>query len=180
MENLLFFENAQLFREWFAQHHHQASELWVGYYKKASKKPSMTWSESVDQALCYGWIDGIRKSIDDESYKIRFTPRRINSVWSAVNLKKMKELLAQGLMEAPGLAIYEQRKPENELTETKLSEAYRAKFEANTEAWAFFSKSAPSYQRQMIWWVMKAKKEATQLRRLDKLMEYSTMGKKMV
>ena len=106
MKNLLFFENAQLFREWLAQNHHQTSELWVGYYKKASKKPSMTWSESVDQALCYGWIDGIRKSIDEESYKIRFTPRRIDSVWSAVNLKKMKELLAQGLVEASGLAIY--------------------------------------------------------------------------
>lgn len=180
MENTLFFETAAHFREWLANNHDQASELWVGYYKKATKKPSMTWSESVDQALCYGWIDGLKKSIDEESYRIRFTPRRPNSVWSAVNLKKMKELTEQGLMQAAGLAIYEKRQPENEQKEVKLSEDYQKKLEANAEAWAFFSNAAPSYQRQMIWWVMKAKQEATRLRRLNKLIEYSAIGKKVV
>ncbi|EAY31724.1 YdeI/OmpD-associated family protein [Microscilla marina] len=180
MENMLFFKTPQDFREWLAQNHNQQKELWVAYYKKATQKPSITWSESVDQALCYGWIDGIRKTVDEESYKVRFTPRRPNSVWSAVNLKKMKVLQEQGLMEAPGLAIYEKRNPENDEKEAKLPEAYQQLLEANPVAWKFFSQSAPFYQRQMIWWVIRAKKETTQIRRLNKLIEYSAAGKKII
>lgn len=183
MENILFFATPEDFRNWLDQHHQQRSEQWVGYYKKATKKPSITWSESVDQALCYGWIDGIRKTIDEESYRIRFTPRRPNSLWSAVNLKKMKALIAQNLMQPAGLAIYEQRKPGNEYGDEQknnaLPEKYQQLLEANTAAWEFFRQAAPSYKRQMIWWIVNAKKEETQHRRLTKLIEYSAMGKKV-
>ncbi|OJJ22374.1 bacteriocin-protection protein [marine bacterium AO1-C] len=185
MNDVLFFATPAEFREWLAQNHDKLTEQWIGFYKKASKKPSITWSESVDQALCYGWIDGLRKKIDDESYKIRFTPRRKNSIWSAVNLKKMKELIEQGLMQASGLAIYEKRDPAKEQTygyEQKaktLPDEYLQVLKAHKKAWEFFSNSAPFYQRQMAHWVVSAKKEETQLRRLEKLITYSEQGKKV-
>ena len=186
MNDVLFFATPAEFRQWLAQNHDQLTEQWVGFYKKATKKPSITWSESVDQALCYGWIDGLRKKIDDESYKIRFTPRRRNSIWSAVNLKKMKELIEQDLMEAPGLAIYEKRDPAKEQPysyerkATTFPDRHLQVFQAEEKAWAFFSNAAPSYQRQMVFWVTSAKKEETQLRRLQKLIEYSEAGKKVM
>ena len=186
MNDILFFATPNDFRNWLAENYDQHTELWVGYYKKSTKKASITWPESVDQALCYGWIDGIRKSVDEESYKIRFTPRRPNSVWSAVNLKKMKELIAEGLMEKPGLEIYEKRKAEKEQIyayEQKqaaaLPEAYEKLLKANEAAWAFFEKSAPYYKRQMTWWIISAKKKATQINRLNKLIEHSAEGKKV-
>lgn len=185
MEEILFFATPEDFREWLAQNHDQQPEQWVGYYKKASKKPSMTWSESVDQALCYGWIDGLRKSIDEESYRIRFTPRRPNSIWSAVNLKKMKELISNGLMKKPGLEIFEKRKPEKaeiyayERKNAALPEEYIDLFKNNEKAWEFFQKAAPYYQKHITWWVISAKKKETQLKRLHKLIAHSEEGKKV-
>ncbi len=185
MTDTLFFATAIEFRQWLAQHHDKLTEQWIGFYKKATKKPSMTWSESVDQALCYGWIDGLRKKIDEESYKIRFTPRRRDSMWSAVNLKKMKVLIAEDLMEAPGLAIYEKRDPRKEQTysyeqkASALPQEYLQKIQANETAWQFFNNAAPSYQKQMIYWVTSAKQETTQLRRLEKLIAHSARGEKV-
>ena len=185
MTNVLFFETPADFREWLSQHYDKQTEQWIGLYKKATNKPSITWSESVDQALCFGWIDGLRKKIDEESYKIRFTPRRANSVWSAVNLKKMKELIAQGLMQPPGLEIYEKRDPAKEQIygyeqkATTLPEPYLQQLKANEKAWDFFSNAAPFYKKQMTHWISSAKKEETKQRRLLKLIEYSEAGKKV-
>ena len=130
----IFFEDQDAFREWLKSHHKTDSEQWVGYYKKATGLPSMTWSESVDQALCYGWIDGLRKSIDDKSYKIRFTPRKPNSNWSDVNIKKVAELKKKRLMRAAGLKAFEKRKPAKsrvyayENKPTRLSKEYESEF----------------------------------------------------
>ena len=148
--DVTFFPTPEDFRKWLAENHDQHNELWVGYYKKATKLPSITWPESVDEALCYGWIDGLRKSIDDKSYKIRFTPRRPNSIWSAVNLKRIKELIAEGRIQKAGMAIYEQRNPEKaeiyayERKNIKLSKEYAAQIKANPKAWAYFEALPPS------------------------------------
>lgn len=169
-----FFENPSLFRKWLAKNHQTEKELLVGFYKVGSGKPSMSWSESVDEALCFGWIDGIRKSIDDKSYTIRFTPRKPTSIWSAVNIKKMEELTEKGLMQPAGLAAFKHRKEEkskiyiHENEAKKLSSAFEKKFKANKKAWHFFSNQAPSYQKLIIGWIMGAKQEITQLSRLEK------------
>lgn len=181
-----FFPDQLDFRKWLEEHHDKEEVLWVGYYKKASKLPSMTWSESVDQALCFGWIDGLRKSIDEVSYKIRFTPRRPRSHWSDVNIKKMAELEKKGLLQPAGIAAYqkldkkrsgqasyEQKKP------VQLDEAYIEKLKANSKAWAYFQKVAPYYKKAATHWVMSAKKEETRLRRLNILIESSEQGLKI-
>ena len=155
------------------------AEQWVGFYKKDSGKPSITWPESVDQALCFGWIDGIRKSIDDLSYMIRFTPRKPRSIWSSVNIKRAQELIAEGLMSPAGLKAfqareenrsgiyaYEQRSPE-------LPEQYAKKFKKHPAAWKFFQAQPPSYRKTLNWYVLSAKKEETRIKRLNILIEYS-------
>lgn len=155
----------------------------MGFYKKDSGKPSITWPQSVDEALCFGWIDGIRKSIDDVSYKIRFTPRKSRSIWSTVNIKRAEELIDQRLMQPAGLKAfqarqeyrsgiysYEQRLPE-------LPDPYRRKLKRNTAAWKFFQTQTPSYRKAVSWWVVCAKKEETRLKRLDKLIEDSAHGR---
>ncbi len=185
MENITFFATQYDFRNWLKDNHDKAEAVWVGYYKKASGKPSMTWSESVDQAICYGWIDGIRKSIDDISYKIRFTPRKPGSVWSAVNIRKVEELTKNGLMQPAGIAAYDKRSVEKskiysyEQKNASLPEAYEAKIKANKNAWTFFRALAPSYKKASIWYVVSAKKEETRLRRLDILIESSENGEKI-
>lgn len=141
-----FFKNQQEFRNWLDENHETEKEIFVGFYKIQTKKPSITWSESVDQALCFGWIDGVRKRIDDESYQIRFTPRKVNSVWSNINLKKVKELSEKGQMKPKGLEIYNQRNPqkqgvysfENEFIH--LSPEFEQFFKKNEKAYQFFSK----------------------------------------
>lgn len=175
-----FFKKPEDFKEWLAKHHTTKEELYVGYYKKATGKPSMTWPESVDEALCFGWIDGIRKKVDDESYMIRFTPRRPDSIWSAVNLKKIEELKKKGLMQKAGLAVYEKRKPEKsegysfeQKKAIKLPDEFEALFKKNKKAWTLFKSMAPYYQRTATWWVISAKKEETRLRRLNTLIEDS-------
>jgi uncharacterized protein YdeI (YjbR/CyaY-like superfamily) len=153
----------------------------VGFYKKGSGKPSITWPESVDEALCFGWIDGIRRTIDDESYVIRFTPRRKRSIWSEVNTKRMKELLRLGRVQPAGVRTFEARDPkrsamysyEQRKKDERLAPAYVAKLKANRKAWTFFRSQAPWYQRTVSRWVMSAKKEETRLRRLATLIDDS-------
>ncbi|MEP1035024.1 YdeI/OmpD-associated family protein [Ekhidna sp.] len=181
-----FFATPSDFRKWLNENYSNEKELWVGYYKKATGKASITWPESVDQALCFGWIDGIRKKIDEEAYQVRFTPRKANSHWSHVNIKRIVELKKDGLITEAGLKAYRRKKPENtgrasfEQKDVKLSSKYESKLKANKEAWSFFNgKLAPTYRKQSIWWVMSAKREETRERRLKTLIECSTQGKKI-
>ena len=183
---ITFFKSSSEFREWLELHHTSARELWVGFYKKNSGKPSITWPESVDQALCFGWIDGIRKSIDELSYMIRFSPRKSTSTWSAVNIKRAAELAAQGLMRPAGKKAYELRKENRsgiysyEQRSATLPDAYEKVLKANRAAWDFFQAQPPSYRKIAFWWVVSAKKEETSLKRLDKLIDYSARGKRLV
>jgi len=182
--NPIFFENSQQFRCWLEENHEKAKELIVGYYKVSTGKPSMTWSESVDQALCFGWIDGIRRSIDDESYCIRFTPRNPKSIWSAVNIKKAEQLIATGQMTPAGLRLFEMRKEEkSELySYEKRIETFppevEVRFRQNEKAWEFFNKQAPSYRKTVINWVMSAKQVSTFEKRLAQLINSSEKGKR--
>ena len=177
-----FFKSPSDWRKWLEAHHLAVQELWVGFYKKDSGKPSISWPQSVDGALCYGWIDGIRKNIDEVSYKIRFTPRKQRSTWSVVNIKRAQELSDEGLMKAAGLQAfqarqenrsgiysYEQRLPD-------LPDQYRRVLKKNPAAWRFFQAKSASYRKAANWWVLSAKREETRLKRLDKLIEYSAQG----
>ncbi len=175
-----FFSTPDDFRKWLEENHEKETELWVGYYKKATKKPGITWPESVDQALCFGWIDGLRKRIDEEAYRIRFTPRKPSSHWSVVNIKRIKELKKDGLVEPSGLEAFKKRTKEKtakasyEQKNAVLPANYSAQLKKNKRAWKFFSENiSPSIQKQCIWWVISAKKEETRLRRLATLIECS-------
>lgn len=178
-----FFKSADAFRKWLERHHASKDELFVGYYKIATGKPSMTWSESVDQALCFGWIDGIRRKIDDEAYCIRFTPRRSGSKWSDVNLRKVKQLKRDGLMAPAGIAAFEKRVVGRragyayEENIKELPAAFLREFRANKKAWAFFQGVAPSYRKKVTHWVTSAKQETTRVRRLAKLIDACEKGK---
>jgi uncharacterized protein YdeI (YjbR/CyaY-like superfamily) len=179
-----FFATPAEFRAWFERHHEDAQELLVGFYKKDSGRPSITWPESVDQALCFGWIDGVRKRIDEDSYTIRFTPRKARSIWSAVNIRRVKELEKLGLMRPAGLAAFQARSEDKSAVyayEQKegatLTGPYEKQFKANKKAWAFFQAQAPWYQRAASWWVISAKQEQTRDRRLATLIEDSENGR---
>ncbi|MBI2427361.1 MAG: YdeI/OmpD-associated family protein [Ignavibacteriales bacterium] len=161
-------------------------EQWIGYYKTTSGKPSITWPESVDQALCFGWIDGVRKSLGTESYTIRFTPRKPTSFWSEINIKKVAGLKKLGLMTQEGLDLFEKRNVKNskqysfeQRKNPKLPAAYARKFKANKKAWAFFSTQAPWYQRTSTWWVISAKREETRMKRLRQLIEDCEKGRRI-
>jgi uncharacterized protein YdeI (YjbR/CyaY-like superfamily) len=184
MMDAMFFETPAEFCAWLEQHHATSQELWVGYYKKASGRPSLTWPESVDEALCFGWIDGLRKRIDAERYRIRFTPRKPASNWSAVNVQRVAELTAQGRMRPAGLHAFAQRAEARtriyayEQRDTAALDAEaEAQFRANAPAWAFFQAQAPSYQRTATWWVISAKQAATRHKRLATLIEDSAHGR---
>jgi len=183
--NPKFFKTPSAFRKWLAAHHADSKELWVGFYKKDSGKPSIDWPESVDEALCFGWIDGIRKSIDAESYKIRFTPRKLISVWSAVNIKNVEKLVKEDRMQPAGLKGFEARKENRsgiysyEQRSAELVEPYLGKLERNQSAWKFFQAQPVGYRKQMNWWVVSAKQEATRLKRLGKLIEASAAGRRL-
>ncbi|MFL5351110.1 YdeI/OmpD-associated family protein [Archangium sp.] len=180
-----FFATPAEWRSWLEKHHAKQSELLVGFYKKDSGHPSITWPESVDQALCFGWIDGVRKRVDDVSYTIRFTPRKASSIWSAVNIKRVQELTEQGLMKPAGLKAFDARSGarsviyayEQKDAPPTLSAEYEKTLKANKKAWAFFQAQAPWYQRTAIHWVMSAKKEETRLKRLATLVEDSENGR---
>ena len=179
-----FFATSAAFRSWLDKHHDTTDELWVGFYKKASGKPSITWPEAVDVALSFGWIDSVRRSIDDISYTNRFTPRRPGSTWSAVNVGRVEELTRIGLMHPAGLKAFEQRKEENtgiysyeQRHEAKLDTTFERQLRANGKAWTYFQEQAPWYRQACIVWVMSAKKEETRRRRLAALIEASAGGK---
>lgn len=180
--NPTFFATPADFRAWLDAHHQTAAELWVGFYKKGSGRPSITWPESVDQALCYGWIDGIRKRLDDASYVIRFTPRRKGSNWSEVNRRRAAELSEQGLMQPAGLAAYEARDKDRtreytyEAQSHSLDEAYEAEFRAHVGAWDYWEAQPAHYRRGATHWVMSAKREDTRRKRLETLMADSAAG----
>jgi uncharacterized protein YdeI (YjbR/CyaY-like superfamily) len=176
-----FFSSSAEFRAWLEANHGDADELLVGFYKKASGRPSLTWPESVDEALCFGWIDGIRRRIDDESYSIRFTPRRRRSVWSAVNIRRVGELTAEGRMTPTGLAAFEARDEERiysyeQRHKAKLEPEQEARLRADPEVWEWFRSRSPSWQRGAIYWVTSAKRPETRERRLARLMERREPG----
>jgi len=178
-----FFTTPTDFRKWLAKNHDKQTELYVGFYKTTSGKPSITWPQSVNEALCFGWIDGMRKSIDAESYFIRFTPRKPGSIWSAINIKKIEELTAAGLMNLAGLEAYSKRAEKRskiysyEKEPVALSKAYEKKFKANKKAWKFFQSQPAWYKKVSIHRIMTAKQEATQLSRLEKLIQDSEAEK---
>lgn len=183
--NIHFFPNQTDFRIWLESNHQKANELLVGFYKVKSGKPSMTWSESVDQALCFGWIDSVRRSIDDESYCIRFTPRKKTSVWSTVNINKVATLKKAGLMTKAGLAAfahYEKNKAKHGRQDelAGLPEHYETLFKQHASAWQFFQNQSPSYQKLVARWIMSAKQEKTQLARLEKAINESAQQRRVV
>ena len=182
-----FFANQNEFRKWLANNHISEAELLVGFYKVGSSMASMTWSQSVDQALCFGWIDGIRKSIDTESYSIRFTPRKKASIWSAINIKKMEELTKAGLMTAKGLEAYSFRTESKSkiysherALPAKFDEDFEIQFKKNKIAWNYFSSQAPSYQKVITHWIMSAKQEKTRKARLEKTIYQSAQLKRVL
>jgi uncharacterized protein YdeI (YjbR/CyaY-like superfamily) len=180
-----FFKTPAAFRKWLAANHAKEKELWVGFYKKGSGKPSIDWPESVKEALCFGWIDGLRKTVDEESYKIRFTPRKATSVWSAINVRYVDELIKQKLMQPAGLKAYAARKENRsgiyayEQRSAELVEPYLGKMKRNKAAWKFFQGQPAGYRKQMNWWVVSAKQEETRLKRLARLIEYSAEGRRL-
>jgi uncharacterized protein YdeI (YjbR/CyaY-like superfamily) len=173
-----FFETAADFRAWLEENHASATELLVGFRKVGTALPSMTWPESVDEALCFGWIDGVRKRMDEENYQIRFTPRRAGSIWSLVNLEKVEKLLAQGRMRPTGVTAYEARSEKKtgiyafERDEpAELTDAESRLFKRNRAAWRYFEAAPPSYRKVMLHWVVSAKQVATRERRLAQFIE---------
>ena len=181
----IFFSTQTDFRKWLDKNYDSAGELWVGYYKKDTGIPSIDWPQSVDEALCFGWIDGIRKSVDEKRYMIRFTPRRPKSIWSAINIKRVGELKKLGLMKPAGLAAFEKREEHRseiysfERKTIKLDKKYESEFKKNKKAWSFFCAQIPSYQKPAMWWVMSAKQEETRTKRLAQLMKDSAAGLKL-
>ncbi len=178
----VFFRKQSDLRKWFEKYHSKKDELLAGFYKKSSGKASITWDESVDEALCFGWIDGIRKSLDDISYTIRFTPRRNNSNWSTKNINRVEELIKLKQMKPAGLEAYKKRREENSHTYSfeqrivSLDKQYEAIFRKSSKAWEFFNSQVPSYQKPVIHWVMSAKQETTRLKRLNILINSSEEG----
>jgi uncharacterized protein YdeI (YjbR/CyaY-like superfamily) len=181
-----YFPTPAAFRAWLKKHHTTAGELWVGYYRKDSGKPSITWQESVDEALCFGWIDGVRKKISDEAYANRFTPRRAGSNWSAINIAKVEELTKKKRMQAAGLAAFAKRTEAKsriysyERVSAEFAKPLARKFKDNKRAWAFFQDQPPSYRKIMTGWVNGAKQDETRLRRLDKLMTTCESGRRFM
>ncbi|TYP70577.1 YdeI/OmpD-associated family protein [Paenibacillus methanolicus] len=182
----IFFESPAAFKQWLESYHDRQRVQWVGYYKRGTGKPTMTWPESVDEALCIGWIDGLRKSIDAERYMIRFTPRKQGSIWSSVNIKRVAELTEEGRMRPEGLRAYGLRKEakssiyahEQEIP-ASLTEEEEREFRASDEAWTQFENMAASYRKIALWWVAGAKREATRSKRLAELIEACGRGEKL-
>ena len=179
--NLEFFPTQTKFRNWLKRNHDTRDELWVGYYKKATGIPSITWQQSVDEALCFGWIDGVRKSIDEQRYRIRFTPRRPRSNWSDVNIKRVGELMELGKMQPAGLQAFEKRiqRKSTYSYESKtpvLAKEFEDILKKEKKAWQTFMALAPSYKRMSINFVMSAKKEETRQRRFAVLLDSCRRG----
>lgn len=177
-----FFSTQQQFRDWLERNHDSTTELLVGFHKKDSGKKSITYAEALDEALCFGWIDGVRKRFDETSYTIRFTPRKPRSIWSLINVNHVERLTKAGRMHASGLEAYAKRDPKRtgiyafENRPKVLAPEYEQAIRRNKKAWEFFEKLPPSHKRVIIFWVMSAKKEETQLKRLKQLIESSAKG----
>jgi uncharacterized protein YdeI (YjbR/CyaY-like superfamily) len=176
----LFFSTPGAFRKWLAKNHQSAAELWVGFYHKTSGRPSITWPESVDEALCFGWIDGLRKKFDHESYKIRFTPRRAKSTWSAVNISRVAVLTREGRMQSAGIAAFARREENNSRKysfenreSARLSATDEREFRRDRAAWDFFQAQPPGYRRLAAWWIISAKRPETRRARRERLIETS-------
>jgi uncharacterized protein YdeI (YjbR/CyaY-like superfamily) len=182
--DVIFFASPAELRAWFAEHHETAEDLWVGYHRKQTGRPTVTWAEAVDEALCVGWIDGIRYRIDETRHAQRFTPRRKGSIWSAINTKRAGELIAEGRMRPAGVKAFEARSPEKtaiysyERETAAFSDDQRRRFEADRPAWEFFQAQAPSWQRAITHWVSSAKREETRERRFNQLVEDSRAGRR--
>jgi uncharacterized protein YdeI (YjbR/CyaY-like superfamily) len=180
-----YFKSQAEFRRWLDAHGSSERELLVGFYKKASGRIGIGYKEAVDEALCFGWIDGIKKRVDEARYTHRFTPRAAGSIWSAVNLKRVKELIALGLVSQAGLDTYQRRDPRKaglysfENRPQQFDAVVERAFKANAAAWRFFRAQPPGYQKVSTFWIMSAKKEETRLRRLDTLVRHSTERKRM-
>jgi uncharacterized protein YdeI (YjbR/CyaY-like superfamily) len=185
-EKPIFFRTGPEFRAWLLAHYAKSLQQWVGFHRKSSGRPSITWPESVDEALCFGWIDGLRKGIDASSYKIRFTPRRAVSVWSAINIRRMEELIQLGRVHPAGLEAYERRTAnksaiysyENRKS-AALNGAAEKRFRSNRDAWKWFEAQAPGYRQTAVWWVISAKRSETQERRLTALIADSKAKRKI-
>ena len=180
-----FFRDAGSFGRWLASHHASETELWVGLYKKHVAHRGMTYAEAVEEALCWGWIDGVMRRLDDDRTMQRFTPRKAKSTWSVVNVTKVKALVAAGRMRPPGLATFKARDPQRtgiysfEKAPAEFSPPQARLFKKNSSAWKWFSAQAPSYRRVATHWVTSAKQEATRVRRLDSLIAHCAEGKKL-
>jgi len=183
MQLLLFFKSAADFRAWLEAEHEQCQELWVGFHKKSSAQNSITYPEAVDEALCFGWIDGVRKSVDRDSYTVRFTPRKLKSQWSAVNIKRAEELAEAGRMRPAGVKAFSAAKDQprkysyEQRHQARFDRAQGRQFRANRQAWSFFQKQPPWYRRTATFWVVSAQKEETRKRRLATLIHDSAQGR---
>jgi uncharacterized protein YdeI (YjbR/CyaY-like superfamily) len=181
----VFFPAPADLRKWLEANHATARELWVGYHKKGTGRPSVTWPESVDEALCAGWIDGIRRSLDGERYVIRFTPRKPGSIWSAINMRRARALAREKRMRPAGLAAFAARRENRvgaysyEQRPAGLPEPYRSLLKKNRKAWAFFDAQPPGYKRSVCWWIVSAKREQTRSRRLRQLARDSAAGRRI-
>ncbi len=180
------FDCPQTFHAWLMRHHSERDELWVGFWKKATGRPSITWPESVDEALCFGWIDGIRKSVDDEAYTIRFTPRRSRSTWSLRNIQRYQSLESEGRIEPAGAEAYRKRWEENSgvysferETQAALSDDYLARLQSDAAVWVDWQSRPLGYRKQVTHWIMSAKRESTRERRLEALIEDCAAGRKV-
>lgn len=184
--NPIFFAGPAEFREWLEENHSTEDEVWVGFYRKDTGLATFTWSEAVDEALCFGWIDGVRRKIDDRRYTNRFTPRRRGSNWSLVNVRKVEALTREGRMRPAGLAAYEARDPDRtgiylfeQPQDPRLDPDAEARFRADAAAWEFFQAQPPGYRRNTLWWIVSAKREDTRARRLAKVIEESAAGRRL-
>lgn len=183
--NVTFFPSQPEFRQWLEKNHDRVKELWVGFYKKDSGRPSITYPEALDEALCFGWIDGVRKKYEDDSYTIRFTPRKPKSNWSRVNIRRIEQLIGLGRVALPGLKAFEVREEQRsgvysfEQDKAELDPALEKEFRAYPKAWDFFQNQPPGYRRTATWWVVSAKKEETRARRLRQLIEDSDAGRRL-
>jgi uncharacterized protein YdeI (YjbR/CyaY-like superfamily) len=179
----VFFPAPSEFRAWLEENHERAGELLVGFYKKATGKPSMTWPESVDEALCFGWIDGVRRSLGPDGYTIRFTPRKPRSTWSAINIGRAQELIREGRMRPTGQRAFEARRDDRsaiyayeQRQDAKLAPKEERELRADERAWQFFQSQPPWYRKNVIWWVVSAKRDETRRKRLRTLIEDSANG----
>ena len=179
-----FFSSPDELRDWFDANHATATELWLGHHRKSTGRPTIAWSDAVDEALCVGWIDGVRYSLDDKRFAQRFTPRRKGSNWSAINVGRVEELIRQGRMRPAGLRAFEQRREDRlgvysyeQRAEAKLPKEFEGELRANTKAWTFFQAQPPGYRATATWWVVSAKREDTRRRRLGGLIDHSERGR---